>query len=57
MLNGIWQDLLIQRATMHKWRNASKDQPARLVGITISSDQIKVDGEPIKQVYLPRKPK
>ena len=31
-----------------------RENPARLVGITISSEQIEVDGKPIEQVYLPR---
>lgn len=44
----------MQRATMHRWTNISKDKPARFIGVTISSDRIEVGGKVIEQVFLPK---
>ncbi|KAJ9613225.1 hypothetical protein H2200_003167 [Cladophialophora chaetospira] len=37
-------DLFVQRGTMHKWKNLSDSQPARLVAIQLESKELQVEG-------------
>lgn len=46
------RDHIIQRATMHRWSNASKDQPARLMGILLPSAEFRVAGKSIEEQHL-----
>lgn len=43
---------MVQRGTMHRWRNMSKDKPARFVGVLINADAIEVNGKPIKEEHI-----
>ena len=43
-------DVVVQRATMHKWRNASKTEPARLIYFIVDCTQpILAGGEELKK--------
>ncbi|ETI21050.1 hypothetical protein G647_07393 [Cladophialophora carrionii CBS 160.54] len=38
-------DLFVQRGTMHKWKNPSESQPARLVVVQLESKEVEVEGK------------
>lgn len=46
-------DHIIQRGTMHRWRNASKTQPARLVVVTISCVPFDIAGKQLEEIHAP----
>jgi hypothetical protein len=47
-------DLFVQRGTMHKWKNPSDSQPARLVAVQLDSKEVQVEGKgALKEEFLP----
>ncbi|SMR62177.1 unnamed protein product [Zymoseptoria tritici ST99CH_1E4] len=50
-------DHVIQRGTMHRWTNASKDKPARFVACSLPCEPFDVGGKMLKEVHLPREKK
>lgn len=42
-------DVSVQRATMHKWRNCSKEKSARMVFILLDCQPFSVNGVEIKE--------
>ncbi|EXJ55488.1 hypothetical protein A1O7_08415 [Cladophialophora yegresii CBS 114405] len=38
-------DMFVQRGTMHKWKNPSESQPARLVVVQLESKELEVEGK------------
>lgn len=46
------QDHVIQRGTMHKWHNASKTEPARLMAVTLPAKPIDIGGKELTEVHL-----
>lgn len=45
-------DHIIQRGTMHKWINASKTAPARLIAVTLPCDPFEIAGRMLEEVHL-----
>ncbi|KIW87173.1 uncharacterized protein Z519_12284 [Cladophialophora bantiana CBS 173.52] len=45
-------DAIIQRATMHRWKNPSSDKPARFVAVVIDMRAHEVNGKLLEQEYL-----
>ncbi|KAK5055943.1 hypothetical protein LTR84_012493 [Exophiala bonariae] len=50
-LNRTGQDHIIQRGTNHRWRNASKTEPARFVATTIAIEPFEVNGKPLEEKW------
>ncbi|KAK4495284.1 hypothetical protein PRZ48_013614 [Zasmidium cellare] len=46
-------DHIIQRGTMHRWSNPSKDKPARFVACTIPCVPFDIAGKPLEEVHVP----
>ncbi|MCP5144961.1 MAG: cupin domain-containing protein [Gammaproteobacteria bacterium] len=44
-------DIIIQRGTMHLWRNPSKDTPCRIVFVLTEATPVEVDGQPLPEVH------
>lgn len=44
-------DVVIQRGTMHRWRNPSDTEPCRIVFALVEADPARVDGEPLEAVH------
>lgn len=42
----------MQRGTMHRWRNVSYEEPARMLAILMASEKVFVGGRELKQEYL-----
>ncbi|KAL4892055.1 hypothetical protein BDV59DRAFT_202950 [Aspergillus ambiguus] len=45
-------DTVVQRATMHRWRNPSSSKPAKFIAVLISSEKFRLGDQEIKKVYL-----
>jgi len=45
-------DHVIQRATMHRWRNLSEEKPARLIAVLLDADAIEVGGKQIEEDHV-----
>ncbi|KAF5356081.1 hypothetical protein D9756_003733 [Leucocoprinus leucothites] len=50
-------DTVIQRGTMHAWKNPSKTQPTRWISVLVAAKPAAVNGEPLTPQFLPYKPK
>ncbi len=44
-------DIVIQRGTMHLWRNPSETEPCRIVFILTQATPVEVDGKPLSEVH------
>lgn len=44
-------DVVIQRGTMHRWRNPSDDETCRIVFVLIEASPATVAGEPLPEVH------
>lgn len=44
-------DVAVQRATMHAWRNTSKDTWARMLYVLTPAQPYHIDGKPVKEDY------
>jgi len=49
-------DSVIQRGTMHAWRNPSESQPVRWVSVLIAAKPAIVNGEPLAPAFSPYQP-
>ncbi|KAJ5783024.1 hypothetical protein N7457_004798 [Penicillium paradoxum] len=45
-------DTVVQRGTMHRWRNSSDSKPARMLAVLMSSEKSFIGGQELKQEYL-----
>lgn len=45
-------DTVIQRGTMHAWKNFSKTQPARWISVLIAAKPATVNGEPLAPAFI-----
>ena len=43
-------DIVVQRGTIHLWRNPSDTEPCRIVFVLIEAQPYRQDGEPLEQV-------
>jgi quercetin dioxygenase-like cupin family protein len=43
-------DIVVQRGTMHLWRNPSDTDPCRIVFVLIEASPYRHDGQPLEQV-------
>jgi quercetin dioxygenase-like cupin family protein len=41
-------DVVIQRGTMHQWRNTSETEVARMVAVLLPAEEVKVGGKPVE---------
>jgi hypothetical protein len=46
------RDHVIQRATMHRWINASQVKPARLIAVILPCEPLEVAGELVKETHI-----
>jgi len=46
-------DIVIQRGTMHAWKNPSDNQPARWVSVLIAAKPAIVNGKPLEPAFVP----
>ncbi|EXJ75061.1 uncharacterized protein A1O5_01757 [Cladophialophora psammophila CBS 110553] len=45
-------DHIIQRATLHRWSNSSKEQPARLIAAILPCEDFHVGGKPVQEAHF-----
>lgn len=41
-------DVVVQRGTMHQWRNNSETEVARMIAVLLPADEVKVDGKAVE---------
>ncbi|KAF9890633.1 hypothetical protein FE257_005764 [Aspergillus nanangensis] len=46
-------DSVVQRGTMHRWRNSSTTKPARFLAVLVSAEKSFIGGKELQQEYLP----
>ncbi|EXJ88306.1 hypothetical protein A1O1_05236 [Capronia coronata CBS 617.96] len=46
-------DHIVQRGTMHRWRNASETEPARFIAAILSCEAFDIGGKRLEEVHLP----
>ncbi|PWY84390.1 hypothetical protein BO83DRAFT_413836 [Aspergillus eucalypticola CBS 122712] len=46
-------DSVVQRGTMHRWRNPSSTKPARFLAVLVSAEKSFIGGKELQQEYLP----
>lgn len=44
-------DIVIQRGTMHLWRNPSETEPCRIVFVLTQATPVEIDDEPLPEVH------
>ncbi|KAG4432254.1 hypothetical protein IFR05_012260 [Cadophora sp. M221] len=45
-------DSVVQRATMHKWKNLSDENPVRLIGILCACQPVEVGGKMLREEWI-----
>ena len=45
-------DIIIQRGTIHRWRNPSQEQRCRIVFVLIEASPFEVDGKPLEDCMI-----
>lgn len=50
-------DTVIQRGTMHAWKNPSDIRPARWISVLVAAKPAIVNGEPLAPAFVPGEPK
>lgn len=46
------KDIVVQRATLHRWKNLSSTLPLRFNAVVVDCEEVEVDGKRLETAYL-----